>query len=69
MADDWLRIVNKDLTTVATVACTDAEKVRFAAHLLEGPTLSWWNNFQITHPINEVTSDSFQEGFRTTHIS
>ena len=34
MADDWLRSVNKDLVTIG---CTDAEKVRFAAHLLEGP--------------------------------
>jgi hypothetical protein len=52
MADDWLHTVNKDLTTVA---CTDVEKVRFATHLLEGPALSWWENFQITHPMNEVT--------------
>jgi hypothetical protein len=35
MVNDLLRTVNKDLTTVA---CTDVEKVRFAAHLLEGPT-------------------------------
>jgi hypothetical protein len=32
VADDWLRLVNKDLTTCE---CTDAEKVRFTAHLLE----------------------------------
>src|SRR3954462_5766891 len=33
VANDWLRSVNKDLVTVG---CTDEEKVRFAAHLLEG---------------------------------
>ena len=32
LADDWLRSVNKDLVTIG---CTVAEKVRFAAHLLE----------------------------------
>src|SRR3954466_15502885 len=34
VANDWLRFVNKDLVTVG---CNDAEKVKFAAHLLEGP--------------------------------
>jgi hypothetical protein len=48
--DDWLRSVNKNLVTIG---CTDAEKVRFAAHLLEGPTPSWWENYQITHPVEE----------------
>jgi hypothetical protein len=36
-AMDWLCSVNKDLVTTG---CTDAEKVRFAAHLLEGPAAS-----------------------------
>jgi hypothetical protein len=65
-AMDWLRFVNKDLVTVG---CTDAEKVRFAAHLLEGPATNWWDTYQITHPIDGVTWDSFQEGFRAAHIS
>jgi hypothetical protein len=52
VALDWLRSVNKDLVTVG---CTDTEKVRFAAHLLEGPAASWWETFQITHPIDTVT--------------
>ena len=34
VADDWLRSINKDLVTCE---CTDAKKVRFTAHLLEGP--------------------------------
>jgi hypothetical protein len=62
----WLRSVNKDLVTTG---CTDAKKVRFAAHLLEGPVASWWDAYQITHPIEGVTWDSFQEGFWATHIS
>jgi hypothetical protein len=65
-AMDWLRSVNKDLVTVG---CTDAKKVRFAAHLLEGPAENWWDTYQITHPIDGVTWDSFQEGFRAAHIS
>jgi hypothetical protein len=63
---DWLRSVSKDLVTTG---CTDAKKVRFAAHLLEGPTTSWWDTYQITHPIDGVTWDSFREGFRAAHIS
>src|SRR5664279_1256172 len=63
---DWLRSVNKDLVTVG---CDDAEKVRFAAHLLEGPDASWWDNYQITHPIAGVTWEMFEEGFRTAHVS
>ena len=66
LADDWLRSVNKDLVTIG---CTDAEKVRFAAHLLEGPAADWWDSYQITHPIEEMTWDLFQEGFRAAHIS
>jgi hypothetical protein len=65
-AMDWLRSINKDLVTTG---CTDTEKVRFAAHLLEGPAASWWDTYQITHPIKGVTWDSFQEGFRAAHIS
>jgi hypothetical protein len=65
-AMDWLHSVNKDLVTTS---CTDAEKVRFAAHLLEGPAASWWDTYQITHPVEGVTWDSFQEGFRAAHIS
>ena len=61
---DWLRSVNKDLVTVG---CNEAEKVRFAAHLLEGPATSWWDNFQITHPIDNVTWAMFEEGFRNAH--
>src|SRR3954462_1398990 len=66
VALDWLRSVNKDLVTVG---CTDDEKVRFAAYLLEGPAATWWDNFQITTPLEDVTRAIFEDGFRTTHIS
>ena len=39
VADDWLRGIGRELTTTG---CTDAEKVHFAAHQLDGPATSWW---------------------------
>ena len=51
IADDWLRSVHKDLITCE---CTEAEKIRFTAHLLEGPASMWWETFQITHPIDTL---------------
>ena len=38
VADDWLRRIGRELTTTG---CPDAEKVRFAAHQLDGPVASW----------------------------
>jgi hypothetical protein len=49
-AMDWLRSVNKDLVTTG---CTDAEKVRFADHLLEGPAASWWDTYRSLIPLKE----------------
>ena len=34
VADDWLHRIGRELTTAG---CTDAEKVHFAAHQLDGP--------------------------------
>src|SRR4051812_43673922 len=51
-ANEWLCSVNKVLVTVG---CTDEEKFRFAAFLLEGPVATWWDNFQITTPLEAVT--------------
>ena len=39
VADDWLRNIERELTTAG---CTDAERVRFATHQLDGPAASWW---------------------------
>ena len=57
VADDWLRKVGREL---ATTGCIDAEKVKFAAHQLEGPAASWWENFTATFPVDTVTWDQFQ---------
>ena len=66
VADDWLRSVQKDLVTTE---CDDAEKVRFTAHLLEGPAAQWWETYQITHPLDTLTWEEFKEGFRNAHVS
>ena len=51
VADDWLCKMGRELTT------TDAEKVRFATHQLDGPAASWWENFTATYPVDTVTWD------------
>ena len=66
VADDWLCKTSRELTTAG---CMDAEKVKFAAHQLEGPAASWWENFTATFPIDTVTWDQFQQAFRTAHVS
>ena len=66
VVDDWLRKTARELTTAG---CTDAEKVKFAAHQLEGPAASWWENFTATFPVDTVTLDQFQQAFRTAHVS
>ena len=66
IADGWLCKVGRELTTAG---CTDTEKVRFAAHQLDGPAASWWENYTTTFPIANVTWDQFQQAFRTAHVS
>ena len=66
VADDWLHKTARELTKVG---CTDAEKVKFAAHQLEGPAASWWENITTTFPVDIVTWDQFQQAFRTAHVS
>ena len=56
VADDWLRKIGRELTTTG---CTNAEKVRFAAHQLDGPAISWRENYIATIPIANVTWDQF----------
>ena len=57
VADDWLCKMEREL---AIAGCTDAERVRFVAHQLDGPATSWWENFTATYPIDTVTWDQFQ---------
>ena len=66
VADDWLRRIGRELTTAG---CIDAEKVRFAAHQLDGPAASWWENYTTTFPIANVTWELFQQAFHTAHVS
>ena len=66
VADDWLCKIGREL---AIVGCTDEERVRFAAHQLDGPATSWWENFTATSPIDTVTWDQFQQAFSTAHVS
>ena len=58
VADDWLRRIGRELTTAS---CTDAEKVRFAAHQLDGPAASWWENYTTTFPIPMSLGISFSK--------
>ena len=56
VADDWLCKVGRELTTAG---CTDVERACFAAHQLDGPAASWWENFTATFPIDTITWDQF----------
>jgi hypothetical protein len=66
VADDWLRKIGRELSTAG---CTDPEKVCFAAHQLDGPAASWWENYTTTFPMANVTWNQFQQAFRTAHVS
>src|SRR3954469_22511748 len=66
VADDWLCSVSR---TLETVGCTEAERVRFASHLLEGPAAAWWDNYLVTYPIDTITWAQFQAAFRAAHVS
>ena len=66
VADDWLRKIRREL---ATARCTDAEKVHFATHQLDGPAAAWWDNYTTTYPIATITWDQFQQAFRTADVS
>src|SRR4051812_28617063 len=52
VADDWLRRIGGELPTAG---CTDAERVHFGPHQLDGPAASWGENYTATFPIANVT--------------
>src|SRR3954469_1142247 len=52
-----------------TVGCTEAERVRFASHLLEGRAAAWWDNYLLTYPIDTITWAQFQSAFHAAHVS
>src|SRR3954471_812490 len=66
VADDWLHLVNRNLESVG---CSEAERVRFASHLREGPAAAWWDNYLVTYPIDAITWAQFQSAFRAAHVS
>ena len=66
VANDWICVVNRN---PETIGCTDAERGRFASHLLEGPAAAWWDNFLVTYPIATITWVHFQTAFRAAHVS
>ena len=66
VTDDWLHKIGRALTTAR---CTDADRVGFSVHQLDGPAASWWENLTTTYPIDTVTWDQFQQAFRTAHVS
>ena len=65
VADDWLCKIGRELTTTG---CTNAKRVHFAAHQLDGPASSWWETFTTTYPIDTVTWISFSK-HSALHIS
>ena len=52
VVDDWLHKIGREL---AMAGCNDAEKVKFAAHQLDGPASAWWENYTTTYPMENVT--------------
>ena len=52
VADEWLRKIGREL---ATAGRNDVEKVKFAAHQLDGPAAAWWENYTTAYPMKNVT--------------
>ncbi|KAK1631118.1 hypothetical protein QYE76_005433 [Lolium multiflorum] len=65
-AEDWLMDTEQKLNTVG---CNDQEKVRYATHLLCGPTASWWDNIVAVYPAEKVfTWEEFKRKFRESNV-
>jgi hypothetical protein len=65
-AEDWLLDTERKLNTVN---CNDSEKLRYATHLLCGPTAAWWDNIVAIHPPGRVfTWDEFKRKFREANV-
>jgi hypothetical protein len=65
-AEEWLTDTERKLKVVGA---NNEEKVRYATHLLSGPTTSWWEN-EVTMqlPKKVFTWEEFKEKFRTFHV-
>jgi hypothetical protein len=65
-AEDFLMDTERKLKTVR---CTYQEKVRYATHLLCGPTASWWDNIVAVHPAEKLfTWEEFKQKFRESNV-
>jgi hypothetical protein len=64
--DDWLKTIEKKLQVVQ---CNNREKVLFASHQLDGPTVDWWDAYVEAHeePVS-INWQEFRNNFRTHHV-
>jgi hypothetical protein len=46
-ANDWLRVIEIKLDLTI---CSNEECVAIPTHQLEGPAMSWWDNYSTSHP-------------------
>jgi hypothetical protein len=64
--DDWLKTIKKKLQVVQ---CNNREKVLFALHQLEGPTVDWWDAYVEAHEETEsINWQEFKNSFRSHHV-
>jgi hypothetical protein len=65
-ADDWLKTIEKKLQVVE---CNNREKVLFASHQLEGPTVDWWDAYVKAHEEPEsINWQEFRNSCKTHHV-
>ena len=65
-ADDWLREMNR---TLSTARVDPADRVAFVTFLLRGESAAWWDSYLERRPLDtEITWDEFQTLFRRHHI-
>jgi hypothetical protein len=65
-ADDWLKTIEKKLQVVQ---CNNREKVLFASHQLEGPTVDWWDAYVEAHEEPEsINWQEFKNSFHSHHV-
>jgi hypothetical protein len=63
---DWLLDTE---TKLNTMDCNDGKKIRYATHLLCGPTAAWWDNIVAIHPTGWVfTWEEFKKKFREANV-
>src|SRR5579859_334269 len=67
-ADAWIRTIESKFSLLV-LACSEANKARFAAQQLRGPARLWWDNYTAMLPADHVVSwDEFKTAFRAHHI-